>query len=231
MTKKDTISLSLKELKELGIIKKKKRKIKKKKKRKVIYIDAKTGKQIKTSGHEVGGPKSSSDHMIGFGGNAFSNSNNLAIDAIHRANEKARQGEIQGDEKLRQEIKKKEEEATLAEIERLNRKIKSASYPSVPVNQSFFNPNDNNGVGAIATGSAITHQAKHNMLIQDQQLPPRFRKPLILNQPHPLTQPVKRTIYKPEDIAERLKTLKPEFFENVNQEFNEKQKKIISKQY
>ncbi len=46
MTKKDTISLTLKELKELGILKKKKRKIKKKKKRKVIYIDAKTGKRI-----------------------------------------------------------------------------------------------------------------------------------------------------------------------------------------
>ncbi len=45
MTKKD-ISLTIEELKELGIIKKKKRKIKKKKKRKVIYIDAKTGKQI-----------------------------------------------------------------------------------------------------------------------------------------------------------------------------------------
>jgi hypothetical protein len=98
MTKRNAISLTLKELKELGIIKKKKKK-NKRKKRKVIYIDANTGKEIKT-----GGEKSSSSHMKGssvFGNNNFSNTNNLAIEALHIANEKARSEEIK---------KKKEEE-------------------------------------------------------------------------------------------------------------------------
>ncbi len=46
---------------------------------------------IKPRGHEIGGEKSSSSDMVGFGSNAFTISNNLAIEALHLADEKARQ--------------------------------------------------------------------------------------------------------------------------------------------
>ncbi len=85
MTKRGII-LTLKELRELGIIKKKRKKSKRR--NKVVYIDAKTGKRINMKDYDVGGYKTSSDHMRG---NSFMNSNNLAIDALHLANEKARQ--------------------------------------------------------------------------------------------------------------------------------------------
>ncbi len=73
MSKKNSISLTLKDLKELGIIKKKNRK--NWRKRKVVYIDGKTGKVLE-------GNKSLSNHMTGFGtqgSSSFMNSNNLAI--------------------------------------------------------------------------------------------------------------------------------------------------------
>jgi hypothetical protein len=68
---KGGIILTLKELRELGIIKKKRKKSKRK--NKIVYIDAKTGKKINIKDYKLGGYKSSSDHMRG---NGFMNSNN-----------------------------------------------------------------------------------------------------------------------------------------------------------
>ena len=82
MTKK-VITLSLGDLKDLGIIPRKDKKRKRRTRRKKVYVDARTGAII-------GGPKADSSHMQGYSNimpnpMPFSNSSNLNTE-IQQAN-------------------------------------------------------------------------------------------------------------------------------------------------